>query len=73
MTTIQITLPDQLAREAQSPGLLSLSRLEGWLREQLKAQQIEGLFAAINRMAAVPEPAAMTPEEMAADERRSQP
>lgn len=65
MTTIQITLPDQLAREAQSAGLLSPARLENWLREQLRAQQVEGLFAAMDRMAAVGEPAAMTPEEVA--------
>jgi hypothetical protein len=39
MTTVQISLPDQLAREAQRAGLLSPELLEKWLREQLKAQR----------------------------------
>ena len=44
MTTVQITLPDQLAQEAQ---------------------RVDDLFAAMDRMAAVDEPAAMSPEEVA--------
>ena len=36
MTTVQITLPDQLAQEAQQAGLLSPELLEKWLREQLR-------------------------------------
>lgn len=39
MTTIQITLPDQLAQDAQRAGLLASARLEQWLREQLTAAQ----------------------------------
>ena len=46
MTTVQITLPDQLAQEAQRAGLLSAARLERRLREQLKAQSADELFAA---------------------------
>ena len=65
MTTVQITLPDQLAQEAQRAGLLSQVVLEKWLREQLKAQRVDELFAAMDRMAAVDEPAAMSPEEVA--------
>lgn len=65
MATVQITLPDQLAREAQSAGLLSTPRLEQWLREQLKSRQVDGFFAAMDRMAEVTEPAAMSPEEVA--------
>lgn len=38
MTTVQITLPDQLAQDAQRAGLLSQVALEQWLREQLKTQ-----------------------------------
>ena len=44
MTTIQITLPDQLVQEAQ---------------------RVDELFAAMERMAAVDEPAVMSPEEVA--------
>lgn len=73
MTTIQITLPDQLARDAQSAALLSPSKLEGWLREPLSALQIEGRCAAMDRVAAMPDPAVTTLEEFAADERRNQP
>lgn len=65
MTTVEITLPDQLAQEAQRAGLLSPVRLERWLREQLQAQHVDELFAAMDRMAAVDEPAAMSPEEVA--------
>ncbi|MDH3459611.1 MAG: hypothetical protein OEM00_01265 [Burkholderiaceae bacterium] len=67
MTTVQITLPDQLAQDAQSAGLLSPARLEQWLRDQLKSQRIDELFVAMDRMAAVDEPAAMSPEEVAAE------
>lgn len=65
MTTVQITLPDQLAQEAQRAGLLSPLAIEHWLREQLKARHVDELFSAIDRMAAVNEPAAMSPEEVA--------
>lgn len=65
MTTVQITLPDQLAQEAQRAGLLSSAKLEHWLRDQLKAQRVDDLFAAMDRMAAVSEPAVMSPEEVA--------
>ena len=67
MTTVQITLPDQLAQEAQRAGLLVPARLEQWLREQLKTQRVDALFAAVERMAAVDEPARMSPEEVAAE------
>lgn len=65
MATVQITLPDQLAREAQNAGLLSPPRLEQWLREQLKSRQVDGFFTALDRMAEVTEPATMSPEEVA--------
>ena len=34
MTTVQITLPDQLAQEAQSAGLLTSATIERMLRER---------------------------------------
>jgi hypothetical protein len=67
MTTIQITLPDQLAKDAQHAGLLSPVRLEQLLREQLKNQRIDELFSAMDRMANVDQPALMSPEEVAAE------
>ena len=63
MTKVQINLPDQLAQEAQRAGLLTPATLERILREQLRVQQTDELFAAMDRMAAVDEPA-MTPEQI---------
>lgn len=65
MTTVQITLPDQLAQEAQRAGLLSPARLERWLRDQLKTQRVDDLFVAMDRMVTVDEPTVMSPEEVA--------
>jgi hypothetical protein len=62
MTTVQITLPDQPAQEAQRGGLLSPARLEKWLRDQLKDQRVDELFSAMDRVAGVDEPAVMSPE-----------
>jgi len=67
MTTVQITLPDQLAQEAQLAGLLSPVRLEQWLREQLKTRQVDAFFSALDRMVEVDEPATMSPEEVACE------
>jgi len=65
MTTVQITLPDQLAQEAERAGLLSPELLEKWLRDQLKAQRVDQLFVAMDRMSAVDAPAAMSAEAVA--------
>ena len=64
MTKVQINLPDQLAQEAHHAGPLTPERLERILREQLKARKTDELFTAMDRVAAVDEPA-MTPEEIA--------
>ncbi len=69
MTTVQITLPDQLVQEAQRAGLLSPRAIERWLREQLKARHVDELFSAMDRMAAVDEPAVMSPEEVSEEVR----
>jgi len=65
MTTLQITLPDQLAQEAQRAGLLSPPALEKLLREQLQVKHLDEFFAAMERMAQVTEPPAMSSEEVA--------
>jgi hypothetical protein len=69
MTTVQITLPDQLVQEAQRAGLLSPRAIERWLREQLKARRVDELFSAMDRMAVVDEPAVMSPEEVSEEVR----
>ena len=43
MTTLQITLPDALAQEAASAGLLVPEMLERILRERLRGERIERL------------------------------
>jgi len=50
MTTVQIDLPDQLARDAQRAGLLSAERMEATLREQLRQAAVEGLRALQERL-----------------------
>jgi hypothetical protein len=65
MTTVQIDLPDQLAQEAQRAGLLSPAALEQWLRQQLRAQSLDHLQAAKNRMDAADNLPYMSPDEVA--------
>ncbi len=45
MTTVQINLPDELARDAQAAGLLTPEALEQILREQLRKRAGEELRA----------------------------
>jgi hypothetical protein len=65
MTTIQITLPDELAQEAKQAGLLTPELLEKWLRDQLKAQRLDQLLSAMDRMANEDAPVTMSPEQVA--------
>jgi len=66
MTVVRITLPDELAREAERAGLLAPEAVERMLRERLKANRVADLFTAMDRMQAVDEPP-MTPEEVQAE------
>lgn len=50
MTTIQITLPDDLAQTANQAGLLSSAAMEAMLREQLQRRAGETLQALWQRM-----------------------
>ncbi len=78
MTTVEITLPDQLAQEAQRAGLLTPEAIERLFREAIERQQgITELFAAMDRARAANIPP-MTMEEIQAEvdavraERRAQ-
>jgi hypothetical protein len=62
-TTVQITLPDALAKEAANAGLLVPEKLERILRERLRAERIERMKVARAKLAAEPL-APMTPEEI---------
>jgi hypothetical protein len=66
MTTVQITLPDMLAQEAASAGLLAPEKIERILREQLRAERIKRLKAARATLTAEPL-SPMTPEEINAE------
>jgi hypothetical protein len=65
MTTVQITLPDQLAQEAERAGLLSPESLEELLRKQLKAKAAAELVAMLDRLDAAGNEDYMSPEEVA--------
>jgi hypothetical protein len=53
--------------EAKQAGLLSSELLEEWLRAQLKAQKIDALFRAADRMSAVDGASILSPEAIAAE------
>ena len=65
MTTVQITLPDQLAQEAQRAGLLQPQALETLLREAMRARRVERLFETMSRLRAQTPP--LTEEEVQAE------
>ena len=67
MTTIEISLPDQLAEQAAKAGLLLPESIERLLREQLKAAARISLQEAMERMSAVEEPGYMSPEQIAVE------
>ena len=50
MTTIQLTLPDDLARKATEAGLLSAEAMQEMLREQLRRRAGETLREMWSRM-----------------------
>jgi hypothetical protein len=50
MTTIQLTLPDDLAKKASEAGLLSAEAIQEMLREQLLRRAGESLQAIRRRM-----------------------
>jgi hypothetical protein len=65
MTTVQIELPDELARKAEQAGLLSPEALEQLLREQLRAKSLTELREAMDQMHAMNDLPYMSPEEVA--------
>jgi hypothetical protein len=63
MTTLEINLPDSLAREAKEAGLLTPQAVETMLRERLRAQRIGELRDAVRQMVAAGD-APLTMEEI---------
>lgn len=65
MTNITVSLPDDLAQQAQSAGLLRPEALEILLRNAMKKDQIDQLFFTMDKLAAL-EPQ-LTEEEIEAE------
>jgi hypothetical protein len=78
MTTIQITLPDQLAKEAEEAGLLSPEALEKMLRQKLGAPTLTQIFESMDRVSEPDDEINFSPEAIAEeirsmrDEKRAQ-
>ena len=66
MTTVEIKLPDALAKEARQAGLLTPKALETMLRERLRAQRIGELRDAVKQMVSA-SGTSMTMEEIEAE------
>lgn len=65
MTNITLSLPDDLARQAQIAGLLRPEAIESLLREAMKKRQLDKHFNTIDKRAQL-EPA-LTQEEIEAE------
>jgi macrodomain Ter protein organizer (MatP/YcbG family) len=53
MTNITVSISDELARQAQSAGLLRSESIEQLLREAMKKRQIDKLFSTMDKLAAL--------------------
>ena len=67
MKNVQITLPDDLARDAAEVGLLSGENLEQLLRDAIRTLRKSGLRKAMDRMVETSSGSAMSPEDVAAE------
>lgn len=73
---IHLTVPEDLAEELRTTGLLEEKRLESLLRRELRMRRVDELFAAADRLATVPGPtptAAEIESEIEAARRRRRP
>jgi len=50
---LKLALPDNLAREAEAAGLLTLEAIERLLREEVHRRRVDRLFEAADRLAAL--------------------
>ena len=62
---IKLNLPDNLAREAETNGLLRPEAIESLLWEELRRRRVNNLFAAADRLAALDSP--LTETELEAE------
>jgi hypothetical protein len=56
MSEILLTLPDNLAREAEANGLLKPEFIASLLRAEIRRRRVNKLFAAADRLADLDEP-----------------
>jgi hypothetical protein len=63
---LKLALPDALAREAKSAGLLTPDALETLLREAVRRRRVNQLARAMNRLSALDLPV-LTDEEVEAE------
>jgi hypothetical protein len=56
MSEIVLTLPDNLAREAEANGLLRPEFIASLLRTEIRRRRVNKLFAAADRLADLDEP-----------------
>jgi len=50
---VTISLPEELASEAQAIGLLEPASMESLLRDEIRRRRVDDLFVAADRLAAV--------------------
>lgn len=67
MTTLELklTLPDDLAKEAQAAGLLSPAAIEAMLRERMRKRRVNRLFDTMEKLSNLTPP--ITQAEIAAE------
>ncbi|MSQ71172.1 MAG: hypothetical protein EXR27_07765 [Betaproteobacteria bacterium] len=53
MTELTVTLPDDVARQAQAAGLLHQDALAALLRDAMTRQRVGRLFATMDRLSAL--------------------
>lgn len=67
MSDVVITLPDNIAKEAEDNGLLKPAFITSVLKDELRRRKINRLFSAMDKLAELDEP--MTDEEVVAEVR----
>jgi hypothetical protein len=65
MTSITVTLPDDLAQQARSAGLLRDDAIAALLREAMQRRQVDRLFDTMGKLAVLEPP--LTEEEIDAE------
>jgi hypothetical protein len=65
MTQVILTLPDELAQQAQAAGLLDDQAVEAMLREAVRKQRVDRLFSTMEKLSTLPP--VLTESEIAAE------